>query len=273
VTSAVLAGLDLSHATHKLEKHRPAEFTTDLRVQRPLDQKRVANIVTDFLAFAIGIPVASWRSEEEIVLLDGQHRNAALIQVGQERTLWTYDVYRGLNLQEEATLFRFLNNTKKLGALELFNAAVTAEDPHAVAIAKLAKQAGFTIRAGSGAALTAIGSFARLYDLDDGRTAKLTLAVAVSLWGRDHDSVHGVVLDGLGRLMFRYGAGVNVDRLIRKMKNDGSDPLTLVGRARSHAKTSGIKIPDAFASILVNIYNKGPGKATDQLLPWDQSSR
>lgn len=272
MTSAVLVGMDLSHATHKLEKHRPVEFTSDLRVQRPLDNRRVESMAADFLPFAVGIPVASWRSEEELVLLDGQHRNAMLCRVGQENRLWTYDVYRGLSLQEEATLFRFLNNTKRLGALELFNAAVTAEDPHAVAIAKLAKGAGFTIRAGSGACLTAIGSFARLYDKDDGRTAKLTLALAVSLWGRDHDAVHGVVLDGLGRMLFRYGAGVNVDRLIRKMKHDGSDPLTLIGRSRTYAKTAGVKVPDAFATIMVNIYNKGPGKATDQLPPWGQLS-
>lgn len=73
--------------------------------QKPLDEKRVAQIVAEFDDNIVNEPKVSFRNDKYFVF-DGQHTVAALIMKNNNRPLKiTYKVYHDLTVEDEAFLF------------------------------------------------------------------------------------------------------------------------------------------------------------------------
>ena len=101
-------------------------FKFDFRVQRSINQARVAMITAQFQPHSLGMVVASKR-EDGIYVLDGSHRVSAAVAAGYEGTVPT-KLWEDLTLQEEAALFLTLNNSRAVQAIDMFKVRVTLDD-------------------------------------------------------------------------------------------------------------------------------------------------
>lgn len=241
----------------KIRKVRPDDVTTDPRVQRPLDAKRVEAIVSKFRPEGLGVLTASARADGTMIWLDGQHRSAALKELGLGSRHIDASVYEGLSLVQEAELFRILNDSKRLTPQDLFRVALTEGDPIAVGADKVLRVYGWTSEPGKVNTCNSVSTLYNCYERDE-RAVKRALEVLSGSWGATRVSVQSSLLKGAWMFMTRYGDPfqVEVDRLRDTLAKEAGGPQAMIGRARGNAQTRAITVPDSVADILVGLYNK-----------------
>jgi hypothetical protein len=254
-------------------KKLPVEgLTVDPVVQRMegLDQRRVEKYAANFKAALLGVITVSHRSNGTFVVLDGMHRVATCRQVGFQGTV-TCNVFTGLTVAEEAELFFGLNDFKQPSALTKFDMRYKMGDADAVAIRTIAEEHGWTIAPGSTHGyIAAITALERVYIsaggvLPDGQHAELlaqTLEILTAAWEWDSASVHQSMLEAVAQLLGRFGAAVDIKKLIAEMQ--GTRPQVLIGKARTMKDMQGGTITAAMAKILAGMHNK---KRRTNLLP------
>lgn len=253
--------------TSELRLLKPSQTTIDLRVQRPEDPSRIAALAEDFNILAMGVPTVSHRANGSYVLLDGQTRFGALKLLGSVDDEFMCTVYSGLTLQQEAEMFRKLNNTKKPGVLELFQVRVTQRDPVALAVNDLINEQGYAAARGNINSLSAVGTAEQLYRRDPESLRKALMCVSLA-WGNRRESVQTMHLRAFANLFFSYGDTVNLTELADRLKKGRQlDANSLLGRGRTGASMRGIPVPDAISDILVNTYNYQ--RKTNKLPAWE----
>jgi hypothetical protein len=244
---------------------KPNELTIDPRVQRPRDDIKLNNMLIEFDQQALGQITLSQRPDGTLIVLDGQHRTLLVAAVGYQGGLYA-KVYRGLTLQQEARLFRLLNNTTKAGRLALFNVALTEGDPRALAINDVLRKYGLTMTAGSFAAVAAAERIARRKD----GLAALDWAIDVTqrTWGQEAKYLDGRVIEALSMLRLRDGLDIKTDTLVAKLAGQGS-VSNLLGTARTVQQVRNGTLHSAMAATIVGAYNKSLKKDENKLRPWD----
>jgi hypothetical protein len=256
-----------NRATSSIRPVKPSQTVVDLKVQRPEDKQRIAALAEDFNILAMGVPTLSHRSNGAYVILDGQTRFGALKLLGSDNDEFLCTVFEGLTLQQEAEMFRKLNNTKRPGVLELFQVRVTQRDPVAVAVNDLVSEAGYIAARSHVNSLNAVGTAEQLYVRDVESLRKALMAVSLA-WGCRRESVQTMHLRAFANLFFRYGDTVNIAELAERLKKGRNlDADGLLGRGRTGASMRGIPVPDAITDILVNTYNYG--RKTNKLPAWE----
>lgn len=86
------------------------KLSIDERFQVPLDHTRVNRIKRKFDQNLVGVLTISQRDNGERVILDGQHRWTALMELGYRHV--KAEVFRGLTLQQEAWIFAERNGRR-----------------------------------------------------------------------------------------------------------------------------------------------------------------
>lgn len=254
----------LAHISKKLEKRTAHQITTDSRVQRPLDKKRVDRIVDRWLDAAFGVPTVSQREDGTCIALDGQHRIEAMRQRGEASRRFDVVAFYGLTLQQEARMFGALNDTKKPSTLETFHVKVTEGDALICACNDLLAKYG--LRA-AGSMFSGVQALVEAFERDE-KSAEQALFVATKAWGVRRAACDSRLFRGLTKLLFRYGDSIDVSYLIEKLrKGQGTDPDSMVGRARANAKIRSMSLPDAVADVVVGVYNYD--KKTRKLPVWE----
>lgn len=253
--------------TKAIQKIKPDQCIVDLNVQRPRDSGRISRLAADWNDLAAGVVTVSRRTDGTIVILDGQTRFGALQVLGKGHETRDTIVYRGLSIEQEAEIFRILNNTKKLDILTLFHIACVEGNERSLAIRDMIMSHGWEVSRDKTKGLVAIKAASDAYDRDPA-TLDATLAMIRNTWGITRDSVNGTLLAGLSVILYRYTIpAVNVEHFRRKLLSEPqTDPISLVGRARTNRMIRSCGMVDAMADVLVNIYNKGGGK--NKLAPW-----
>jgi hypothetical protein len=252
-------------------KIAPNQVQTDLNVQRVLDQRRVQAIAGNLKLDAIGVPTISRRPDGGHVVLDGQHRLEALKVAGYGDRLFEMTMYTDLSVEEEAELFRLLNNTKKLSALEMFRISLVERNPESMSINDIVMRNGYVTTAGSANSCIAVKTLRAIYRRDLGDTLHRTLTVCRLTWGDRKHATHQTLLSSLAVMLFRYGHTVNLDRLSGKLRTnrDGSNPSTFIGTISSLASVNGCSVADAGGGKLVTIYNSHyEESSTNRLADW-----
>jgi hypothetical protein len=250
------ASLELGLPMPKLERIKVDRFVIDMRVQRPEDPRKLADLTANFEPAALGIWSASRRPGNGLlVLLDAQHRwkaSQANDWAGEVLT----NVWEGLTLQQEAKLFRLLNNTTKAGALALYRIAVTEGDPQAVAIQAVLDR--HEVPVGNVDGFHAVAA-ARRVASGHGGIAALEWAVnlVVTAWGSRKEHMDGRLIEALAMLYIHYGTEVDPDRLRVKMTGVANGVHGLIGKARTIRELNGGRIQVALAEALVSVYNDG----------------
>lgn len=256
-----------------IRKVRPDSVGADLRVQRPLDEKRVRDMVAKFRPEALGVPTASTREDRSMIWLDGQTRGAALKELGLGGVPIPVSVYEGLTLQQEAELFRILNDSKRLTPVDLFRIAITEGDKIAIGADKAVRVQGWTTEKGRKNSFAAVSTLYNAFE-QDSSSVRLALQVLAGAWGATPQAVQANLFQGVFAVFVRYGSAhyIEVDRLRDKVAKEPGGPQGFIGRARFNASTRNISVPDAVSDIVINSYNGGnrPRKVT-KLPDWQTS--
>lgn len=254
-------------ARPRITKVRPDSVTTDLRVQRQLDQRRVDDLVRRWRNEALGVPTISVREDSTTIVIDGQTRFAALKEMGRGHLAIECLTYRELTLEQEAELFRELNDSKRLTPVDLFRIAITEGDPIAIGADLALSARGWTSDKGRKNSIAAVNTLYKAYERDPEATRQ-ALNVLSGAWGATSSSAQAHLLQGVFAVCFRYGKShtIEIDRLIDKVAKEVGGPAGFIGRARSTANLRGITVPDAVSDLVVNIYNRN--KKTGVLPSW-----
>jgi len=240
-----------------------ADLTVDRRVQRSgYDLTKIEWIILRFNPGALGVITVSRRKDRSTVIIDGAHRVEAVRRVSENTGKVRCHVFTGLTLAEEAQMFLDLNHTSKPLYIDQFRVRIEAEDPVAVGISKIVHSYGWTI---SGQAvngnINAPAALERLWRLSsrlefEPNLVQLTILVVTRSWGTERAGVHGVILDGIGRLLAEHGSRLNVDNLIERLRLFKGGPSQLHIEATQFAALQKMRVSMAVASLCTAEYNR-----------------
>lgn len=241
--------------THHLVERKVGDLWVDPQVQRGLKKARVNKMAGDFHPEALGVLTTSYRTGDRIHVIDGQHRYRAAEAAGYTGTIQTQE-YHGLTVQEEAAMFRLLNQTERVQAVDQFLVACVEQQPDAVGIAKILIDNGWSV--GTSAVdgrLSAIRALERVYDLSPAAAAA-TVSVLTGAFGHRPAAVQGSLLEGVGRMIARYGPDVDLVDLTKRLASVPGGPDHLVGHARGQKLTQAGNLSTQVARVVTGIYNQ-----------------
>lgn len=241
------------------------DLSVDPKVQRGLKKSRVDAMAADFHPEALGVLTTSVRTDGLIVLVDGQHRYRAAEAADYKGILKTNE-YRGLNVQQEAALFRLLNKTEKVNPIDQFLVACIEGDPAAVRIARYLRENGWSVaptaRKGH---ISAIRSLERVFQISPDAAGR-TVAVLTAAYGREPEAVQGSMLEGLGRFLAKYGDEVDLNDLAKRLAGSPGGVNALLGHARGLKISQTGNLSSQVARCILDIYNKN--RRTTKLPVW-----
>lgn len=198
------------------------QLSVDPRVQRQVDPRRVAKLANEWSDLYVGTITVSHRTSalplpdgsaalDEYVILDGQTRWEALKQVcGKDTTTCSLmaEVFTGLTLSEEASMFLRLNFRKGVTPLDTFRIALVAGEEWAEKIHEIAGRYRWAV-AGTGDGkkrpFQAIGAAKKIFLADEtGRVLDKVFSVIDAAWPKERDGVCSETLNGIGGLYINH---------------------------------------------------------------------
>ena len=244
-----------NRVAHQMIERKVGDLWVDPQVQRAVKKARVDNMAGDFHPEALGVLTTSHRSPGRIHVVDGQHRYRAAEAAGYAGTIQTLE-YRGLTIPEEAALFRLLNKTEKVSAIDQFLVACVERNRDALAMAMILKGNGWSV--GSTAAegrISAVRSLERVFAISP-VAAGATIATITAAFGHRPAAVQGSLIEGLGRMLARYGQDVDLTDLSKRLAGVPGGPDGLIGHARGQQLTRSGNLSAQVARVITNIYNQ-----------------
>lgn len=211
----------------------------DHAYQRKLDEAWVAKLSDRWRPELAGVLLVSSRDNGEMVVLDGQHRLAAVRKLLAEHaevseSVWA-EVYFHLSPEDEAAIFMGRNTQKAVHIIDRFRARVAAGEPTAIRINQILKSHGSTWDYNSARGYACVGV---LEKVDGWGTLDSTIHILEDAWPngafgvakRKRQVVEGLgifVAAARGRYGFtddiaieRLGRRVNVAALLDDAKRD-----------------------------------------------------
>jgi len=247
------------NADHTIVERKVGDLSVDPNVQRAMKKARVDKIAADFHPEALGVITTSYREPGLIHIVDGQHRYRAAEAAGYQGSIKTNE-YRGLTLAQEAELFRLLNTTEKVGPIDQFLVACIEGRKSALDLARVLKDNGWSVSTAAGKGkISAIRSLERVYGLGEEIgpwAAAATIAVVTSAWGHIPSAVNGSLIEGIGRMLAKYGDQVDLSDLGKRLSGSAGGPDALLGYARGQKLGGGGNLTTQVAKAVVTIYNE-----------------
>lgn len=254
-----------AEVTHQIVERKVGDLWVDPQVQRALKKPRVDQIAASFNPDALGVLTTSFRSPGRIHIIDGQHRYRAAEAAGYAGVIVTTE-YRGLTIPQEAALFRQLNATEKVGAVDQFLVACVEQDPDALALARVFVDNGWTLaNTAANGRISAIRSIQRVYQKSP-EAAAATIATVTAAWGHTPTAVQGSILEGVGLMLARYGDLVDLTDLAKRLAAYPGGPESLIGYARGYRSARVGNLSSQVAWVVTNHYNQR--RRASALPPW-----
>lgn len=235
---------------------KPSDLEVESVAQREFRPGNADKIVKNYDPEKIGEFKVSHRGGRFFVT-DGQHRRAALIELGLGHEPVPCVVREDQTVSEDAKRFLAANvENTKTGSIDAFRIAVVAEDPVAVEINEVLKQ--FDLRVSYAAGPNDISAVAALHWIYR-RGGKSLIVRALTLieatWGRDRQGRDGHMLKAVALLLDKVGDQIDLHSFAQKVQAD-STPGRVLGVARTHQMATRKALYIQAAEVLVTIYNK-----------------
>lgn len=230
-----------------------------------------------------GIIEISIREDGSTWAIDGQHRIELLKHLGLAEQEIAAAVYRNLAMKDEAAIFLARNEGRPVHPFDRMQADLIAETPDAVAISRCVESLGLRLtRERVRGGIAAAQALRRVYSGDVLKmkrtmpgTLKDTLLALRDAW-LDEDvpkggkalTFHPQAIESVGAFLCRYAQKVDLNRLIKQMRDYPGGSQRFVMNAKGIKLIRGGLLRDAAAEILVEMYNKGLRSGGSQLPPW-----
>lgn len=246
----------------RIEQVQASRLSVDENVQRDLIPARVKALAAKLDLDALGIFTVSERDDGQLVVLDGQHRLAALVSHDMDEWEVTCHIYRGLEEAQEAALFRRLNDTRAITPYDDFSKGLVEGDPEALAIDAICQKHGLSVtHYGGDGHVTCIRKLRQLYisnnGVANGAILDDALSVVLDAWGVHYPAVEKSILGGTAIVLSAYGKEIDRGKLVEKLAKEKGGPSGLLGRARMLKEMRTASVERLVASVIVGTYNKG----------------
>ena len=244
--------------------------------QRALNMKNVSGIVKEFDPAKLGVLVVSHRVDGTYAILDGQHRLAALRNMGY--TSANCIVLEGMTVQQEADYFRRQNENKQsLRIVDTFNASIWADEEESVKIYHIMGKYGFRLgKSGQPMCICAIGALQLIIRQFGETVLELVLQSISETWPHDTCILRREMLAGLGEFWKRYADVITPQQFDARMQTKFPVELHQELRRRTQGKATpssafSKSIRFTACAVLVDAYNKGLriGSKNRLKLEWD----
>ena len=209
----------------------------DYRYQRPVEERRVSRIVSEFDGRLLGTLELSKREDGSYAVIDGQHRFEALKALGRKRA--SAVVHSGLTVNEEADLFARSNMGRKpLTPIQRFRAQVFSGDPQAVDLQRIITHAGFKVdyteTTTELGAIRSIVALENAYNQHGPEHVEQVLTTIADLWFGERTATDQFIIRGMSAFLAIYG-----DRFEEKHRERlrRTPALTIVRRAQEKTIT------------------------------------
>ncbi|MFK0330889.1 DUF6551 family protein [Rhizobium sp. NPDC090275] len=231
----------------------------DASYQRPLKERRVAQILRDFTWSQFGTLMLVDQGDGTFTVYDGQHRLAAATRhpgINQVPAA----IVRLDQAYEEAQSFLGVNlNRSAISTVEKYWAGIEAGDETMMRICAVLDEAGCEVvppgtktpAPNRTSSISAIERAIRSYGDKAVTQACLTLVAA---WSKDNGALNGSLIQAIARL-YRNNRDLDEARLVTKLR--GKDRKILTADAEALRKMGGGDAPLALSKAIVEIYNKG----------------
>lgn len=258
------------------ETLKPSQLFVDPRIQRELVSRQIDSMTGDnYRSESVGMLVVSKRPGGRYAILDGQHRWTVISAQDPDRDLQC-QVFSNLTEEQEAELFLLYNNQSTVNAVAKFKAGVIAGRPLPLAVMGILDEYGLEVGNGFhhfNAVYTAmrIATWRDGLKLLDGAVDILTQAWSPMVredgrnsgleFARTNAPWRGSTVEGMCRLLHRYGSAVHTARMVDQLVALGSrGPQRIANDAATVKSSMGRMLAsEATAMVLVRIYNNGRG--------------
>lgn len=239
----------------------PNQMDVEPVAQREFKPQLAERIVKHFDPEKIGELRASHRDSRYFVT-DGQHRRAALIEIGLGDVPVPVVVHEDRTIRDDAKSFVATNvENVNTNTIDAFRLKVVAEDPESVDIQSVLTD--FDLVTGYGGGQNTISCIAALQWVyrkggggQGGKTLLVrTLTLIEATWGRDRQGREGHLVKAIALILDKVGDQLDLDSFAAKVASDSS-PNRVLGTARTHVMATRRALYAQAAEILVNIYNK-----------------
>lgn len=235
------------------------DLRVDPRYNRDVSQLYVRRIVRDFDPDAFGVIIVSERADRQAYIVDGQHRIAALKEMGWGDQLVPCLVYRDLTIEEEAKVFYLPQSTRRgMTPANRFKARLMAGEPLALETKATVERAGYMMNYRTGSSpdtreidavhaieyLVRVGGQEHLYD---------ALAIVQAAWGTDEFKIPGTFLTGLSGFLRRYVNLYDRARVIHILR--GVLPVRIEANSKQLMAVLGGTREDAVGRAILRLYN------------------
>lgn len=244
----------------KFERLALEQLTTDQRYQVPFSQKRVDDIVKNFDPLLLAPITVSRRRDGICVILDGQHRDLALIGLGYDSAIC--EVFDGLTYEQEAHIFAERNRRRRTAhPLQTFNARVEANTQPDATIASIVREAGYAIPRSPNRGPRLLTCPMQLTDIYGWGKLKVTLFVLGELWPNETDATLADVTQGVAAFLKNWPE-VDPNELVRKLSRSHASERGLAALytdaiARRRHSRNDFRVWAHFAAVLKEAYDAG----------------
>lgn len=249
-----------------------ARLKVDHRYQRRLDDAWVDRLSDRWQAALAGVLLVSSRDDGDLIVLDGQHRLAAVRKLLADHadvneSLWA-EVYFGLTLEDEAAIFMGRNTQKAVHIIDRFRARVVAGEPTAARIDQTLKAHGATWDYDSRRGYACVGVLEKV-----GAWGKLdsTIRVLEQAWP------NGAFADSKRKRQIVEGVGIFVaaaqgrpgysDDLAVQRLGERVNVTNLLRLARNESLTSSVNQSVVVARRLRDAYNRNAKNRLPEIIP------
>lgn len=216
----------------------PYSLLSKAKYNRPINKKKVEQIVENFREDEVRVVLVSRRKDGSLVILDGQHTAKALsIIFGEDCSVWC-DIREGLSYEEEANLYVRCNiDSRLLGKPDEIRGRIESNEIDAIAFKKYVEASGYTLFGGSNP-LTAISTAYKIYSEKCCGGAFLTnlLSTVDQIWPDNSNATNASILKGVRNLLvYNKDQGIDRNNLVKKLRK--KTPAQLIAEGKENQKT------------------------------------
>jgi hypothetical protein len=250
--------METSITTGKLEWIDVSSLMVDTEYQRELSTAWVRKIAREFDPDVLGVLIVSRRDDGNIYVVDGQHRVAAIKEMGWGDQKVPCNVYEGLSLQDEAKIFwKPQTNRKYLAPGPRFRARLIHGDRDALRIRDIVEENGFTITVNAGGAgpeksISAVAALEHVYNLGEAKLVEVMELIRDG-YGDSGDRVGLPIIGGLESFCQKYRGHYDRERLVKILREHTMTSIAAQGA--DLARVTGADKRNAHGMVILKLYN------------------
>lgn len=233
------------------------DINIDYSYQRQPSAMLVSRIAAHFDETACGHILVNVRDNNDVYLVDGQHRFLAMRKLGMTKA--KCQVSYGLTVAREAEEFKLRNsNIKGTSALERFHASLVIGTPEAVKLNTLLQSLGLHVPRYIGSrdpkAMHCIAVLETIYKRHGDVFVKDMLELILATWPNQQQALHQRLVGGMAWFLERYKDKYDRKRFIKAL--GVHDPSLITTSARTIENLSSGKSAISYiGQLLVDRYN------------------